>query len=280
MNKLIINADDFGLCESVNESIIDCFIQKNITSATLMVNMLSTNHALELAIKFKLPIGLHFNLVRGKSLTGVSTLTDQDKNFFSRRELFKRILKKKINPNDIRAEFLAQLNFCADKNIDFTHFDSDNHTHFNPFIIKSLEKIIISKQIKLRNLNPLKFSNPIFNLSRFFKQTYFKSINLFFWKKNFPSNNFITSIYDLDSTKKINKKSYLDLIKTNYKNITLELMVHPYKQSKELNKFYKTNKEIEFVNNCINEHAILSSEYDIFSKSNYYLSNFKDLISL
>ena len=56
MNKLIINADDFGLCESVNDSIIDCFVQKNITSATLMVNMLSTIHALELAIKFKLPI--------------------------------------------------------------------------------------------------------------------------------------------------------------------------------------------------------------------------------
>ena len=280
MNKLIINADDFGLCESVNESIVDCFIQKNITSATLMVNMLSSNQALELARKFKLPIGLHFNIVRGKSLTGASTLTDNDRNFFSRRELFKKILKKKINPVDIQKEFLAQLKFCENENINFTHFDSDNHAHFNPFIIKSLENIVVSKKIKLRNLNPLNFSNPILNFNRFFKQIYFKSINFLFWKKNFQSNNFMTSIYDLNSLKMISKKSYLNLIKTNYENITLELMVHPYKNSKELYKFYKTSKEIEFVNNCNTEYKILSSEYDIFSKSNYYLSNFKDLISL
>ena len=47
----------------------------------------------------------------------------------------------------------------------------------------------------------------------------------------------MTSIYDLNSLKMISKKSYLNLIKTNYENITLELMVHPYKNSKELYKF-------------------------------------------
>ena len=67
------------------------------------------------------------------------------------------------------------------------------------------------------------------------------TIPRFFWKKNFQSNNFMTSIYDLNSLKMISKKSYLNLIKTNYKNITLELMVHPYKNSKDLFKFYKTN---------------------------------------
>ena len=43
-----------------------------------------TKSAVELARKFKLPIGLHFNIVRGKSLTGASTLTDNDRNFFSK----------------------------------------------------------------------------------------------------------------------------------------------------------------------------------------------------
>ena len=55
------------------------------------------------------------------------------------------------------------------------------------------------QKIKLR-IKPLNFSNPILNLT-FFKQTYFKSIN-FFFEKNFQSNNFMTSIYDLNSLKK------------------------------------------------------------------------------
>ena len=76
----------------------------------------------------------------------------------------------------------------------------------------------------------------------------------------------------------INKKSYLNLIKTNYKILLLSLWFILTKIERT-NKFYKTSKEIEFVNNCNTEYRILSSNYDFFSKSNYYLSNFKDLTS-
>lgn len=279
MNKLIINADDFGLCETVNDAIIDCFLKKNLTSATLMVNMRSSLDAVELAKKYNLPIGLHFNIVRGKSLAGVSTITDSENNFYSRRELFKKILKKQINPKDIQKEFFAQLNFLQNDSINFTHFDSDNHSHFNPFIINSLKEIILSKKIKLRKINPLKFCNPILNFNRLIKQIYFRSISFFFWNKSFQSNNFITSIYDLNSKKKFTEEDYYNLIETNYKNITLELMVHPYKKSNELYKIYKSNSEIDFVNNCLNEYKILSNNLGLFSKTNFYLSNFNDLNS-
>lgn len=279
MNKLIINADDFGLCETVNEAIIDCFLKNNLTSATLMVNMKSSSNAVELAKKYKLPIGLHFNIVRGKSLIGASTITDSENNFYSRRELFKRILKNQIDPKDIQNEFFAQLNFLQNDSLNFSHFDSDNHSHFNPFIINSLKEIIISKKIKLRKINPLKICNPILNVTRSIKQTYFRIICLFFWNKSFQSNNFITSIYDLNSKKKFTKEDYLNLIETNNKNITLELMVHPYKKSNELYKIYKSNSEIDFVNNCLNEYKILSDNFGLFSETNYHLSNFKDLNS-
>lgn len=279
MNKLIINADDFGLCDSVNEAIVDCFLQKNLTSATIMVNTKSSNKALELSKKYNIPLGLHFNIVRGKSLVGRSTITDNENYFFSRKELFKKIIKNQVNPRDIQLEFLAQIKFLEDEDVNFTHFDSDNHSHFNPFIIKALRNIIISRNINVRNLNPLRFSNPLLNLNRNIKQTYHKLINLFFWDKNFQCNNYLTSIYDLNSLKKINKDDYTKLIKTNYSNIILELMVHPYKKSEELFKIYTTKKEIEFVNNCIKEYEILSNDFGLFLNQNYQLSNFKDLIS-
>ena len=62
MQKLIVNADDFGLCSSVNKAIIDCHLAGNINSTTLMVNMPGSIEAVELAKQHpKLGIGLHFS---------------------------------------------------------------------------------------------------------------------------------------------------------------------------------------------------------------------------
>lgn len=45
--RVIINADDFGLTDSVNGAIIDLFRAGRLTSATLMVNMPGTRRAVE-----------------------------------------------------------------------------------------------------------------------------------------------------------------------------------------------------------------------------------------
>ena len=47
MNYLIINADDFGLCDSVNDAIIELFIDKKISSCTFMINMSGLDHAIK-----------------------------------------------------------------------------------------------------------------------------------------------------------------------------------------------------------------------------------------
>ena len=51
MKKLIVNADDFGLCTSVNKAIIECHLAGNINSTTLMANMPGTEEAVELSKK-------------------------------------------------------------------------------------------------------------------------------------------------------------------------------------------------------------------------------------
>lgn len=38
-NKLIINADDYGMSESINQAIEFCLVNEVIDRATLMVNM-------------------------------------------------------------------------------------------------------------------------------------------------------------------------------------------------------------------------------------------------
>lgn len=61
--RLIVNADDFGASEGINRGIIDAHDQGIVTSASLMVRMPATHHAVRLGRERpKLSIGLHIDL--------------------------------------------------------------------------------------------------------------------------------------------------------------------------------------------------------------------------
>ena len=49
VRRIIVNADGFGLIELVSEGIIEAFINAQVSSTTLMVNALGTEHAVGLA---------------------------------------------------------------------------------------------------------------------------------------------------------------------------------------------------------------------------------------
>ena len=53
-NKIIINADDFGLNSSVNKAIVESFNNGLINSTTLMANMPGFEEAVEMAHKSKI----------------------------------------------------------------------------------------------------------------------------------------------------------------------------------------------------------------------------------
>ena len=52
-NNLIITADDFGLCNSVNDAIIDSFDNNNITNTSILANMPNIQKNAELLKKIK-----------------------------------------------------------------------------------------------------------------------------------------------------------------------------------------------------------------------------------
>ena len=69
MKKVIVNADDFGLTQSVNRGIVRAYMDGVVTSTTLMVNMPDTLHAIMLAQKYNLnDIGIHLNLTKGETI--------------------------------------------------------------------------------------------------------------------------------------------------------------------------------------------------------------------
>ena len=280
INNLIITADDFGLCDSVNDAILDSFTNNNITNTSILINMPNFQKNSELLLKSKLNYGLHFSINRGIPFNKNSSLCDTDGNFYSRKNLFKRILLGKVKKKDIRYEFNKQIELCEENKLNITHFDSDNHVHFHPFIFFSILESAIEKNLSFRVLNPLFYNFK--EVKRFLRQIIFfstnKIFNLFDKKKNF-TNDFFCSPYDFQESFKLNETTYSNVLKNIKSFGTTELMVHPYYDSKELREHYPSPESQNFLENCFAEGNILTSKNNMFKNYDINLTNFSYLRS-
>ncbi|MHC4456959.1 MAG: carbohydrate deacetylase [Planctomycetota bacterium] len=137
--RIIINADDFGLCEGVNKAIEKAHKQGVLTSATIMTNMPAADQAVKIAKQLPaLGVGVHLNLLEGPSIAknnSVDCLLDGNGRFNCsppKLSLFS-IAKHKFR-NAIRAELAAQIQWLIDKGLEPTHLDSHKHIHSFPAI--------------------------------------------------------------------------------------------------------------------------------------------------
>lgn len=141
VKKLIINADDFGLHETVNSGIIQGHTAGFVTSTTIMANGNAFEHAVELAGANKgLGIGVHLTLVGAKPVCEpqqVKSLVDSEGYLASQYPQFLlRYIKGQISLADIGQELRAQVQKVVDTGIQITHLDSHQHMHIVPGIIK------------------------------------------------------------------------------------------------------------------------------------------------
>ena len=134
IQRVIINADDFGLNSDENRTIINAFQQGLISSATLMANMPAFQEACALAREHGLQgrIGLHFNLTYGRPLSTpirsqprlCNPLGEFDLNL-PRHRLWLQAHTRQA----IEAELQAQWQRCLDQGIRPSHIDSHQHVH-------------------------------------------------------------------------------------------------------------------------------------------------------
>lgn len=146
VKQLIINADDFGLHETVNLGIIQGHKTGFITSTTIMANGAAFEPAVELGLQHKdLGIGVHLTLVSEKTVCApakVKSLVDKEGYLPSQYPQFLlSYLKGQIALSDIALELRAQVEKVAATGIVITHLDSHQHMHIVPGIIDVTIKI-------------------------------------------------------------------------------------------------------------------------------------------
>ena len=125
MKRLIINADDFGLTEGINNGISDCYKKGAIKDISLIADSNAYEHAVGLAKKNNIKnIGAHIVL---------SEETDP------RRKYYKfpwRYFLGTISDKDIYANVKNQISKIKNSGFDITHLNSHQHIHMVPRILK------------------------------------------------------------------------------------------------------------------------------------------------
>jgi predicted glycoside hydrolase/deacetylase ChbG (UPF0249 family) len=262
--RLIINADDFGFSESVNESIFHLAKLGSLTSTTVMVNEPYANEIEKLLFLKNLGIGLHFNITRGcpiSQISEISSLVDNNGQFFSSKEFRNRAVKGTIKVNHILKELEAQFEklkgLIGDR---ITHLDS--HQNIYKYLNVSSAIVEFSKQknyLGLRSLSRYHISirkepekakfNKVFKygMKEILIEAYYSRL----FKK-------LSNYYKLtDGVLKIHNLKILSELNPPNDCITLEISCHPATNTKDLlqtdytiNRVaeYQTMKSLKFIN--------------------------------
>lgn len=199
--KLIVNADDFGLSKGVNIGIIEAFKNGIVTSATLMMNTPEIEHGLALLKENStLGMGIHLVATTGRPIcNNVPSLIQENGQFHGILEV-----AKYASVEDIRKEFICQIEKFLSFGIVPTHIDSHHHIH--------MEKQVLSMVLELAK----QYNLPL----RLGHKDILESIE---YKGIKTTKYFTSAFYGQDLT----SEKLIDILTLAKQYDTVEIMTHP-----------------------------------------------------
>lgn len=215
--KCIINADDLGLSQEVNDAIRESLFRGIITSSTILANTTLWDDVCDIVASYpKASFGVHLNLTQGLALTDSAVLrrygvVDGD-NCFTRE-----IKKLKSLPNELFSalveELDAQVKMVASKGIAISHADGHHHVHTG-----SVLAAVVLAVIRRNGISVIR--------NRYKSPTHFPHYGIkdYLWRKSFEFRGIkFTDYFDSYSgfVSKLQKgEKYSE-------SSTIELMCHP-----------------------------------------------------
>jgi predicted glycoside hydrolase/deacetylase ChbG (UPF0249 family) len=147
--KIILNCDDFGLNEIVNQRILELISLRRVTSATLIGNAPSIeNAARNIPNLSQCSFGVHLNLTQFRPLTpqkdlgSLSACLDENGEFSGEDSLRTQKIDSSLR-EALFNELRLQVERILSLGVKVSHFDSHHHIHTIPelfFIFKRLQK--------------------------------------------------------------------------------------------------------------------------------------------
>ncbi len=246
MKQLIVNADDFGLHELINEGIVEGHVAGCVTSTSIMAGGDAFEHAVRLASKYpKLGVGVHLTLVGTRPVArgDIHTLLNKNGVFFpSYGQFIKKYISGQVSKKHIEWELLCQLRKVAGTGIKITHVDSHQHLHVLPGLTE-----IIGRVAREFNINKIRIpAEPIGflgmgipDMSRFFAKAVLTGCSLlaqniytkmgFFFPQHF---------FGMLAGGSMQQSSLLHILEELPDGIS-EIMVHPGKNNQSLEQLFQ-----------------------------------------
>jgi len=174
--KIIINADDMGLCEERDNAIFELYLEGHISSASILVNGFNFRKSIERAREIKMPLGLHLNLTEGfpifysknnsliKSIDINSNINYDFRNnkneiieitkknfdsiedyqeFYGKFPFREKLKNNEISKIDIKNEIISQIErFIKFHKSPPSHLDGHQHIHIIPEIAEIIAEIM------------------------------------------------------------------------------------------------------------------------------------------
>jgi hopanoid biosynthesis associated protein HpnK len=139
--RLVVNADDFGRSDAINQAVIRAHRDGILTSASLMVNEAAADDAVALARQNPgLGVGLHLTLVCGRSAlpsSAIPNLVNARSQFSNNpaaagfRYFFSRSCRAQL-----RDEIAAQFEKFRSFSLPLDHVNGHLHLHLHPTVLK------------------------------------------------------------------------------------------------------------------------------------------------
>ena len=233
-DKVIFNADDFGISKGVNAAIYKAYHEGILNSASLMVNQKYAKEAIELHKNMpNLKLGLHINLTNeypAAEKDKIPLLVDSNgkfKNGFLKLFLLS-MFKPKEFKQQVKTETEAQILKALKMGVNPTHIDSHRHVHMIPSVFRVFRELMLQYNIKkTRVINENIFMTLKTNKDKsyLFDGGFIKYfLLLFFYMINSCKSS--TYFYTMLYTCKLSKDKFKEVhIPKGYENI--EVMIHP-----------------------------------------------------
>ncbi len=255
MRRIIINADDLGRSQNINECILHCFKNGLITDSSIMVNMPGSEDAFNKFSKTEYSIGIHFvlssdnGITNAKPLTPIRGITDKNGFFYSQDkedfwDLIENVSQKAVY-NELKAQLDVFIDGMGKKPSNIT---SHHHIHGSANLLPVFCRIAEEYSIPLRL--PIRKSEIV--------RIPFKS------KRLIVTDHFATDYKG--NIHRATPENFINSIK-KYSTGTIEIMVHPgfsgtgvdtkfntwwsrelkVLKSEEVRNFLKNNKLISYL---------------------------------
>jgi hopanoid biosynthesis associated protein HpnK len=138
--RLVVNADDFGLCPEINAGVAASFDRGIVSSASLLPSGDSFDEAVELArARPALDLGIHLALTQTRPQAPaheIASLVDGSGRFPANWRTFAvRYLRRGLRPAEVERELRAQIEKALSTGLSFSHLDSHQHVHMLPSVL-------------------------------------------------------------------------------------------------------------------------------------------------